>query len=53
MEESDEVKLLETNEGTYIDENLIIDSQNIPEMTDEEADSKEAEQVEIEEEGGR
>ena len=52
MEESDEVKLLETNEGTYIDENLIIDSQNIPEFTEEESDDREYEKIEENSEGG-
>lgn len=52
MEESDEVKLLKTNEGTYIDENLIIDSQNIPEFTEEEADDREYEKIEENSEGG-
>lgn len=43
MEENDNVEVLETMDGTYIDENMILDSQNIPEFTEEEADDREYE----------
>ena len=50
-EETNTAPELETVDGTFVDS--VLDTLEIPEMTDEEADSKEAEQVEIEEEGGR
>lgn len=50
-EETNTAPELETVDGTFVDS--VLDTLDVPEMTDEEADSKEAEQVEIEEEGGR
>lgn len=52
MEENDNVEVLETMDGTYIDENMILDSQNIPEFTEEEADDREYEKIEENSEGG-
>lgn len=52
MEENDNVEVLETIDGTYIDENMILDSQNIPEFTEEEADDREYEKIEENSEGG-
>lgn len=52
MEENDNVEVLETIDGTYIDENMILDSQNIPEFTEEEADNREYEKIEENSEGG-
>ena len=52
MEENDNVEVLETMDGTYIDENMIPDSQNIPEFTEEEADDREYEKIEENSEGG-
>ena len=52
MEENDNVEVLETTDGTYIDENMILDSQNIPEFTEEEADDREYEKIEENSEGG-
>lgn len=52
MEENDDVEVLETMDGTYIDENMILDSQNIPEFTEEEADDREYEKIEENSEGG-
>ena len=52
MEENDNVEVLETMDGTYIDENMILDSQNIPEFTEEEADNREYEKIEENSEGG-
>lgn len=51
MEENDNVEVLETMDGTYIDENMILDSQNIPEFTEEEADDREYEKIEENSEG--
>ena len=52
MEENDNVEVLETMDGTYIDKNMILDSQNIPEFTEEEADDREYEKIEENSEGG-
>lgn len=52
MEENDNVEVLETMDGTYIDENMMLDSQNIPEFTEEEADDREYEKIEENSEGG-
>lgn len=52
MEENDNVEALETMDGTYIDENMILDTQNIPEFTEEEADDREYEKIEENSEGG-
>ena len=52
MEENDNVEVLETMDGTYIDENMILDSQNIPEFTEEESDDKEKKKIEENSEGG-
>ena len=52
MEENDNVEVLETMDGTYIDENMILDSQNIPEFTEEEADDREYENIDENSEGG-
>ena len=52
MEENDNVEVLETMDGTYIDENMILDSQNIPKFTEEEADDREYEKIEENSEGG-
>lgn len=52
MEPNENVEVLKTIDGTYIDENMMLDSQNIPEFTDEEADDREYETIEENEEGG-
>lgn len=52
MEENDNAEVLETMDGTYIDENMMLDSQNIPEFTEEEADDREYEKIEENSEGG-
>lgn len=52
MDENENVEVLKTIDGTYIDENMMLDSQNIPEFTDEEADDREYEIIEENEEGG-
>ena len=36
MDENENVEVLKTIDGTYIDENMMLDSQNIPEFTEEE-----------------
>lgn len=51
-EETDNNDILEVIDGTYIDENMILDSQNIPEFTEEEADDREYEKIEENSEGG-
>lgn len=48
MEESDNVELLQTTDGVYVDE--IIDTVEIPEI--ENPDEREYENVELEQEGG-
>lgn len=41
-------------DGTYVDQETTLDSMEVPEMTEQEADEyKEQEEVEIEEEGGK
>lgn len=50
-EETTTAQELKTVDGTFVAD--VLDTLEVPEMTDEEADSKEAEQVEIEEEGGK
>ena len=52
MEPNENIEVLETMDGTYIDENMILDSQNIPEFTEEEADDREYEKIEENSEGG-
>ena len=57
-EENDNVEVLDTVDGTYIDtENkidteVILDSETIPEFTEEEADDREYENVDENSEGG-
>ena len=58
MEENDNVEVLDTIDGTYIDtENkidteVILDSETIPEFTEEEADDREYENIDENSEGG-
>lgn len=52
MDENENVEVLKTIDGTYIDENMMLDSQNIPEFTEEEADDREYEKIEENSEGG-
>lgn len=49
-EETQDVNVLETVDGTFVDS--VENSVDIPEMTEEEADDREYEQVEVVEEGG-
>lgn len=57
-EENDNVEVLDTIDGTYIDtENkidteVILDSETIPEFTEEEADDREYENIDENSEGG-
>lgn len=57
-EENDNVEVLDTIDGTYIDEEnkidteVILDSETIPEFTDEEADDREYENIDENSEGG-
>ena len=51
-EEKDNVKVLDTVDGTFVDNNMVADSQIIPEMSDEEADNREYEIIEENSEGG-
>ena len=57
-EENDNVEILDTVDGTYIDtENkidteVILDSETIPEFTEEEADDREYENIDENSEGG-
>lgn len=57
-EENDNVEVLNTIDGTYIDEEnkidteVILDSETIPEFTDEEADDREYENIDENSEGG-
>lgn len=57
-EENDNVEVLDTIDGTYIDEEnkidteVILDSETIPEFTDEEADDREYENIDKNSEGG-
>lgn len=51
-EETDNNDILEVIDGTYVDDDMKLDTQVIPEFTDEEADSKEHEIIEESEEGG-
>lgn len=57
-EENDNAEVLDTIDGTYIDEEnkidteVILDSEIIPEFTDEEADDREYENIDENSEGG-
>lgn len=51
-EENNDIELLNTIDNVYIDENMTLDSQNIPEMSDEEADDREYEKILENDEGG-
>lgn len=51
-EETDNNDILEVIDGTYIDNDMKLDTQVIPEFTDEEADNREYETIEKSEEGG-
>lgn len=51
-EEKDNVEVLEIVDGTFVDNNMVVDSQIIPEFTDEEADDREYENILEDSEGG-
>lgn len=49
-EETNTAPVLETVDGTYVAP--ILDTLDVPELTEEQADEKEQENIEIEQEGG-